>query len=249
MKIEFLGTGGFHPTETRHTTCLYLPDAAPDAAFILDAGSAFFRLMDKPLLPRLHLFLTHAHLDHVCGLTYWLDVVHGRECELAVYATATVLETVAQNLFRSSLFPVPLDARLHEINPDETFEVEGVRVSTCEQTHPGTSLCFRFDWNVSNHKSLCFATDTIGDGRNYHLMQECDLLIHERYFKAGQDKIARKTGHSTVEDALRAQKQSGAKKLALMHFNPGAKSHPRDEDAGIAPPETLYPNDGDIVEF
>src|SRR5215216_5006386 len=108
MKIEFLGTAGYHPSETRHTSCALLPDAAPGCAFVLDAGTGFFRLIGRALPPHLHIFLSHAHLDHVSGLTYYLDLTHTSKTplDLTIYGAQECLDAVCNDLFDSLLFPV-----------------------------------------------------------------------------------------------------------------------------------------------
>ena len=57
----FLGTAGYHPSETRHTSCLMLPEVG----VVLDAGSGMFRVRDLLTTKTLDIFLSHAHLDHV----------------------------------------------------------------------------------------------------------------------------------------------------------------------------------------
>ena len=37
MKVEFLGTAGYHPNANRHTSCTYLPEVTPTSGFVLDA--------------------------------------------------------------------------------------------------------------------------------------------------------------------------------------------------------------------
>ena len=71
MKLVLLGTGGYYANDRRHTACLMLPEVG----VVLDAGSGMFRIRDYLATDRLDIFLTHAHLDHVIGLTYLIDVL------------------------------------------------------------------------------------------------------------------------------------------------------------------------------
>ena len=43
MKLHCLGTGGYHPSEHRHTACYYLPELQ----LVLDAGTGMFRLPNQ----------------------------------------------------------------------------------------------------------------------------------------------------------------------------------------------------------
>lgn len=78
-------------------------------------------------------------------------------------------------------------------------------------------------------KSLVYASDKEsyigGDKRLSMFARNCDLLIHdaqyitEDYLNPYSPKQG--YGHSTFDMALDCQKQSGAKKLAFYHFDPG----------------------------
>jgi ribonuclease Z len=251
MHLEFLGTAGYHPSETRHTSCILLPDAAPDEAFVLDAGTGFFRLAspERPLPRRLHIFLTHPHLDHVAGLTFLLDVAFVQKVEVALYANANTLRAVKQTLFGSPLFPLPFVYPTVEISPEREFEVAGVRVNTHPLTHPGGSLAFRFDW--TSGQSLCYVTDTAGDGRYHDFISGApDVLIHERNFPDSLATLADSSGHCTSSALVAAARASGARQVLVTHFNPLTQSDPLEEDDVYAAlPGVRAAFDGLKIEF
>src|SRR5664280_648661 len=82
MRLTLLGTQGWIPTPARETTCLAFDDGP--LLFIFDAGTGLGRLLRPPASELLadareiHLFLTHYHLDHVCGLAYLPAIFAGR---------------------------------------------------------------------------------------------------------------------------------------------------------------------------
>lgn len=247
MKAEFLGTAGYHPSETRHTSCVYLPDAAPDGGFVLDAGTGFFRLAQRPLPKRLDIFLSHAHLDHVVGLTYLLDVLLGRQCNVTVWGLQPTLDTVCSALFDSPLFPLPFEHTMQTIEVGEVFELCGAQVSTFPLTHPGGSLAYRFDWP---NRSLAYITDTAGDGRYLDFIRGVDLLIHERNFSDDLHEVADASGHCTSEAVARVARQADVQKLALTHFNPLSQTDPAEEDQLYAEfPNAIFAHDGLTLEF
>ncbi len=103
MRVEFLGTGGYHPNERRHTTCVMLPELG----VVFDAGTAFFRVPSRVRTPDLHIFLSHAHLDHIVGLTYILSSLGNGVAQAAhVHATEATLAAVHEHLFAQPIFPV-----------------------------------------------------------------------------------------------------------------------------------------------
>ena len=65
MRLQFLGTGGIHPSVLRHTARLLFPDLR----LAFDVGSCSFRIASRLTTTELEIFLTHSHLDHISGLT------------------------------------------------------------------------------------------------------------------------------------------------------------------------------------
>jgi ribonuclease Z len=247
MRVEFLGTAGYHPNEARHTSCIYLPDAAPDCAFVLDAGTGFFRLIGRHLPPQLHIFLTHAHLDHVSGLTYLYNVLLNRKCRVTVYGTADCLATVSNLLFGSPLFPMPFEHGMCIVERGQRLCVCGVRASFFPLTHPGGSLAYRFDWP---RHSLAYITDTAGDGLYIDFIRGVDLLVHERNFADNLHEVAVASGHCTSESVGYVARRAKAKRLALTHFNPLTQTDPAEEDSLLAEfPEAVFARDGLAIEF
>ena len=253
MRVEFLGTAGYHPSETRHTTGLWLPDAAPDDAFLLDGGSGTFRLIDRPMPARLHVFMTHAHLDHTLGLTFLYNVVHvariARESdvEITFHGDAKTRDAICNRLFAPLIFPLGFRWQWHEIEAAQPFEVAGVRVQTALLDHPGGSLGYRFEWP---NRTLSFVTDTRATSRYFPLIEGADLLIHERNFPDAMSEIALQSGHCTSRDLIVAARAAGASQVAAMHFNPLTHSDPLEADNVYAQlPQVVAAADGMTLEF
>jgi len=248
MNIEFLGTAGYHPCEQRQTSCAYIENAAPDCAFVLDAGTGFFRLIGRPLPAEIKIFLSHAHLDHCFGLTFYLDLIHSSPtpCELTIYGARECLDAVL-GLFDSPLFPVAYRGKSVVLKPGGVLDVNGVRVSTHPLTHPGGSLAYRFDWP---QKSLAYVTDTIGDERYLEFIQNVDLLIHERNFANEMQDLAILSGHCTTDDVIRVAQSVRAKRIALTHFNPLEDAAILEEDKiHRVCPNAVFARDGLVLEF
>ncbi len=234
-----------------------MPDAAPDCAFLLDAGSGIFRLIGRDLPPKLHIFLSHAHLDHTQGLTFLLDVLYGQITQVTLHATAPVLEAVRHHLFAAPLFPVPFEQRTHLIEHGTEFWVEGVQIQTFSLTHPGGSTGFRFDWPASSTysstrkaASLAYVTDTAGDGLYLDSIQNLDVLIHERNFSDALPELAVASGHCTSSDVAKVAQEVRPRQLVLTHFNPLPTNDPAEEDDLAQQfPTAIFARDEQVVTF
>lgn len=262
MKLHCLGTAGYHPNESRHTSCYFLPASG----IVLDAGSGFFRL--PPLIETdwLDIFISHAHADHVIGLTYLLDVLYQRPVsQVRVWGHIDKLTSIQNHLLSDPLFPVPLDVQWCPLQSTQTTRLpNNVAVTLFPLIHPGGSWGFRFDWHDC---SLAYVTDTTGpspsafNGESYlpsrqendyiPWIHQCDLLLHECNFRDSQKDWALKTGHTWTSRAAEVALASGADRLLLIHINPLEVA---DDPVGLDCARRIFPqsevaHDGLIVEF
>ena len=100
MKLTILGCSGGIGSG-RHTTCLKVDDDV-----LIDAGSGLTTLDFEQLVKIDHVFITHAHLDHVLGLPLLLDSVGDlRDDPVTVHALPAVLEVLSTHLFNWQLWP------------------------------------------------------------------------------------------------------------------------------------------------
>jgi ribonuclease BN (tRNA processing enzyme) len=215
MKLVLLGTGGYFPTSRRQTACLMLPEIG----VVLDAGTGMSRLGRHLQTDRLDVFLTHAHLDHIAGLTYLLNVVP-RDIlpRTTVHGAATVLAAVRDHLFAEAIFPVSPAFRFEPL--DESWPLpSGGTLTHFPLKHPGGSIGFRLDWP---DRSLAYVTDTTAAiGADYiDRIRGVDLLVHESYFADDTGNLPAITGHSSLPYAAAVAAEAGAGRLVLTHLNP-----------------------------
>jgi ribonuclease Z len=215
MKLVLLGSGGYFPNGRRHTACLLLPEAG----VVLDAGSGMCRIGRYLATDRLEVFLTHAHLDHVAGLTYLMNVaprdVVGRTI---VRGEASKLEAVKQHLFAEPIFPLAPPFRFEPLTGPCQLPLGGMLHSFPLQ-HPGGSIGFRLDW--PGH-SMAYVTDTTADTNASYvdIIRGVDLLVHEAYFTHDVNDLPRVTGHSSLQSAAAVAAAAQVGQLVLVHINP-----------------------------
>jgi ribonuclease BN (tRNA processing enzyme) len=215
MKLLLLGTTGYHPSPRRHTACLMLPEIG----LVLDAGTGFFRVRDYVQTAELDVFITHAHLDHVFGLTFLFDTVYNTVLEQArVHGQAEHLRAVQEHLFAESLFPALPPLTFHPLTGPQPIGGGGT-LTYFPLVHPGGSLGFRLDWPG---RSMAYVTDTTAQPNSPYIekIRGVDLLVHECNFRDGEEEFAVKTGHSCLSAVLENARTAQVKRLILTHFNP-----------------------------
>lgn len=245
MKLLMLGTTGYHPNDRRHTSCFMLPACG----VVLDAGTGFYRVRDHLAGDRLDVFLTHAHLDHVFGLTFLWDVIAGRHIDVRVHGAREKLAAIDRHLFAEELFPAKPPFRYEPLDAPVVL-ADGGRLSWFPLDHPGGSLGYRIDWP---DRSLAYVTDTTADVRAPYVakIQGVDLLVHECQFADGNEDFARKTGHSCTTPVAQVAAAAQVKRLVLVHVDP---TNIGDDPIGLANARKIFPatelgRDGGEVEF
>lgn len=251
MQMVCLGTTGFHPNARRHTASFLIPEVG----VVLDAGTGLFRLADHLATERLHIFLSHAHLDHVCGLTYLVETfgVDGSD-RVTIHGEAEKIDAVQQHLFAPTLFPVAPGYQFQtlgdtcELPANAAGDLGTLRTFPLE--HPGGSIGMRLEW--LGH-SLAYVTDTTARTDSHYIDEigGVDLLLHEANFPAGHDELAKLTGHSCLDKVAEVAAAASAKRLVITHLDPLLA---KDEDFNLANARRVFPEieiakDLQVLEF
>ena len=218
MRFHCLGTTGYHPNDRRQTACY----AVPEAGLVFDAGTGIYRLPAILETDHLDIFLSHAHLDHIVGLTFLLDILYQRPvANVRIWGSEEKLIAIQQHLFSEHIFPVKLEVTWCPLVAGQEIEVglEG-RLSAFPLSHPGGSLGYVVDW-PGPHR-LAYVTDTVGDPAAEYvgLIKESDLLVHECYFRDEAKDWAIKTGHTWTSRTAEVARAARAKQLLAVHINP-----------------------------
>lgn len=234
MRLTLLGTQGWIPTGRRETTCITLD--GDGVLFIFDAGTGLRRLLEPPAAEllaaagELHLFLTHYHLDHVCGLAYLPGIFADRR--LTVHVPGADLNGVdpergVAGLIRSPFNPRPWAdipvVETHVLAADNDIAGHSVRLRP--QQHPDTTVAYRVD------DLFVLATDTVADPGTADFARGARILAHEAWTDGSDDypglspayaELVRATssGHTAAPDAARIAADAGVDELILMHLNP-----------------------------
>lgn len=245
MKLHCLGTAGYHPNHSRHTSCY----ALPDIPLVLDAGTGFFRLkalleqrsngpseQSKETPSELHILISHAHLDHIVGLTYVYCLYQLLPLSnIHVYGSRQAIEAIQTHLFSDALFPIvpPLQWHpLEDLGPRFSISVpvaipalapprrnQTVQIEWFPLPHPGGSTGYRIDFQGM---SFAYITDTTSrlESEYWRRIQGVDWLLHECNFSDEFQDFAEQTGHSWVSAVIAGASAAHVKNLILTHFDP-----------------------------
>jgi ribonuclease Z len=213
LEVRLLGSGGFVPTDRRETGCALLRKNG--AALAIDAGSGARRLViDRELLrgvDRLHVVLTHFHLDHTHGLFYLVDA----GVPVEVWAAGEALEGIAADELLRRLLGPPLAPE--GFLADFTFRelpADGARIgpfdvrARIQRLHSNPTLALRID------DAIAWCTDTGYDVGNVEFVRGMRALFHDAFWTDPA------SGHTTAVEAAQLAADAGVERLVLIHLHP-----------------------------
>lgn len=254
FRVRFWGVRGSYPTSdssTRgyggHTSCVEV--TAGRTELIFDAGTGLIAL-GKALRGQgrargpVHLFLSHTHLDHVCGLSFFepLSLATSRIHIFGPGTREAPLRRVLSALVGGPFFPVGLEAfearkRFWSLRGGEVIRLGSRRpklmrsdrtdfrarvLAHKSHAHPREGVML---YRVSfAGKSLVYATD-IEESVGGHpdviaFARDADLLIHDAQYLESEYPSRRGWGHSTVERAAETARNAQVGRLVLFHHEP-----------------------------
>jgi ribonuclease BN (tRNA processing enzyme) len=234
MNVVLLGSGGYFPNGLRQTSCILLPEIG----VVLDAGTGMGRLGGHLRTDRLDIFLSHAHLDHVAGLTYLINILPADVVRnTTVHGEAEKLAAIREHVFAELIFPVPPTFRFEPLEGTCSLP-RGGSLSYFELKHPGGSIGFRLDWP---DRSMAYVTDTVADTDADYVDQirGVDLLIHEAYFADDTGDLPQITGHSSLNAVVEVAAVARVGRLVLVHIDPTLQNNPPFD---LAPAQRIFPN-------
>lgn len=226
-QITMLGTG--HATVTRcYNTCFVLQ--TDHTLLLVDAGGgngilAQLQKAHIAISSIHHLFVTHAHTDHVLGVIWVVRMVASckdYEGRLHLYSHDKVIKVaktiLEMTLSRKNLAKVAERMDFHEVKDGETVEVGDIRLQ-CFDIHSTKEKQFGFRAGLPGGTSLVCLGDEPFNPLNRPLAQHADWLMSEAFCLYADREVFKpyEKCHSTALDAGRLAQDLGAKNLILYH--------------------------------
>jgi ribonuclease BN (tRNA processing enzyme) len=254
MKLRILGCSGGIGANL-HTTSMLLDDDV-----LIDAGTGVGELALDEMVRINHIFITHAHLDHICSIPFLVDTVgYLRDKPLTVYATPETVNALRAHVFNDCIWPdftmLPRpDApylQFREISRGETMTLTGRKITALSAHHLVPAVGYCLDSGVA---SLVFTGDT---GPNDALWETVNgignlrYLIIETAFCNRDQAIAMASRH-LCPNLLAAEisKLRLPAEIFITHLKPGDRALTMSEVAAALPayqPRML--EDGQVFEF
>src|SRR5579885_2167809 len=225
MRIKVLGcSGGVGPG--LRTTSLLIDDT-----LLIDAGTGVGDLSLAQMSRIGDLLLTHAHLDHVCGLAFMADNLFGLvDRPLSVHAPAETLNTLREHLFNWRLWPdftrLPDTEHpslvFHPLRAKAPKTIGALTLTAFEVSHTVPAVGYVVE---STEGVFAFSGDTYADSRIWQFLNQLprlDKLMIEVAFADEDAELGLISKHFTPSLlGSELTKLKHRPKLYLTHHKPG----------------------------
>jgi phosphoribosyl 1,2-cyclic phosphodiesterase len=207
------------------------------SALILDAGTGI-RGLGVALAarnPRIHILLTHLHLDHIQGLMFFSPCFRS-ESEITIWGPSSPEASLEERVARyisAPLSPVEVRELPCEVSfvdaPPSEWEIGPAKVRAESVTHRGPTLGYRITDGgttlayIPDHEpGLGAPLDSLEDDwiSGFDLARNADLLIHDCQYTDDEYPAHVGWGHSRLTDTLTFARRTGARRLVAFHHDP-----------------------------
>lgn len=198
MKLRVLGCSG--GISNRHkTTALMLDDD-----ILIDAGTGVDALPLDDLVRIRHVFLTHAHLDHIACLPLMLDSVFDRlPGPVTVHGHPQTLQALRDHIFNNAIWPdfsrLPTPEwpilRYAPLDPGEVVDLAGRRLLAIEVNHTVPAVGYRVE---TPGGAFAFSGDTTTNDNLWQVLDAhppLDMLIVETAFTDADRALSEMARH------------------------------------------------------
>ena len=232
-QITMLGTGNATVSQI-YNTCFVLQ--TPSTLMLVDAGGgngilSQLKKVNVQISDIHHLFVTHAHTDHVLGVIWVIRMVaqcKGYKGLLHVYGNDKVMKVIKtiidMILAKKQLAKVAERVVFHQLEDGDCFEVGGIKLECFDiQSAKEKQFGFRAELPSSDESGKPLVLACLGDEpyneQNRRYIVGADWMMYEAFcLYADRDTFKPyEKCHSTALDAGKLAEELGVKNLILYH--------------------------------
>lgn len=255
MKLKVLGcSGGIGGSQSRTTAFLV------DEDILIDCGTGVGDLSLDVLRRVDHVFLTHAHLDHIAALPLLIDSVGElRSTPILVHATPETLRILHSHVFNWLIWPdfsaIPDHhqpfMRFQPMKVGECVELDGRRITALPARHTVPAVAYCLD---SGEGQLVFSGDTAYCPELIAAINDQRALRHlilETAFAEEQHGLALASRHLCPSMSLAVLEEvRGTPVVHISHLKPGGSLRIMEELRAGAPRLSVRRlEQGEVLEF
>lgn len=244
MRIRTLGCSGGIGAGSRTSSLLIDDDV------LIDAGTGIGDLSLEDLDSIRHVFLTHAHLDHVAGLPMLVDRLFDEDFEvpLTVYAREETLRAIQDHLFNDIIWPdfakIPSPERsmlrYSVCSPGDTVTIAHRQFFAIDVMHSVPSLGF----TVQNSGGVfAVSGDTKTNETLWPVLNACDdlkALVIEVSFPDEMEQLATTSGHYCPRTLTRdLERLRHSPEIWLTGMKPGEEKRIQEQVMLAAPDKNI----------
>jgi phosphoribosyl 1,2-cyclic phosphodiesterase len=194
---------------------------------LVDAGTGI-RELGRTLAgeTRVHLLLTHLHLDHVEGLGFFAPFFDPT-CTIRIWGPpqddASLAERIAEYL-SPPFFPLrfeELPARIEFTEVwEESWQLDGLTVRCAPVRHPGNTVGYRFE---EEGASLAFIPDNepaLDRDSGFKLAEHANVLLHDAQFTDDEYRDRVGWGHSGLTHFADLVRRAQPGRAIMFHHDP-----------------------------
>lgn len=219
-------------TYKANTSCVQI-ETTSDQVILCDAGTGirdYSLTIDPDAAPKTyHIFISHLHWDHIQGFPFFTPAYKAGN-RIIFHGFHKGIEKAIRDQMEAPCFPVPFAVMQADIEFDireegAEFDVDGVKIKTMKQEHPGDSWGYRFE---EGGKSIVFSSDSEhgpeARDEDYPFIdfyQSADVLIFDGQYtfeEAANEK--RHWGHSDHITGVELAARAMVRDLVIFHHEP-----------------------------
>jgi HD-GYP domain-containing protein (c-di-GMP phosphodiesterase class II)/ribonuclease BN (tRNA processing enzyme) len=247
MKINVLGAYG-NKAKNKFTTCFQI-----NKNILIDAGNIINGVKEPEKIK--HIFLTHAHLDHIIDIPFLIDNIYEKmSSPLYIYGSKKTLEYLQKHMFNNKLWPDFQNISLTSNNHHKAVNFITIKENRAVNIGKTEFIPFKVNHTVEtfgyiiNKKVLISADTSLSDNLIKQILTyKPECLFLEVSFPEKLRKIADISKHMTPNDIKKiiSALSYSPKNIFLYHIKPNYENKIKKE---LDSQKVVFLKGGEIID-